>query len=207
MSAQFVEFLVEEPSMEAFLRGLLPRLLGDVPFEIYPFQCKDELLARLPQRLLGYAAWLPPTHRIVVVMDRDDDDCHLLKQQLEQRAQDAGLYTRSRPNHEGHFAVINRIVIEELEAWYFGDWEAVCAAYPRVSPKLTRNASCRDPDHIPGGTWETFERVLQRAGYFTTGLRKQEVARAIAPLMSPLRNVSHSFQVFRQAVLELAQPG
>jgi hypothetical protein len=25
--------------------------------------------------------------------------------------------------------VVNRLAIEELEAWYFGDWEAVRAAY------------------------------------------------------------------------------
>ncbi len=33
-----------------------------------------------------------------------------------------------------------------------------------------------DPDAIPGGTWEAFERVLQRSGYFQTGLRKLEAA-------------------------------
>ena len=39
--------------MEAFLSGLLPRLLREVPFSIHPFQCKDELLGRLPDRLLN----------------------------------------------------------------------------------------------------------------------------------------------------------
>lgn len=28
--------------------------------------------------------------------------------------------------------LVNRIAIEELEAWYFGDWEAVRTAYPRI---------------------------------------------------------------------------
>ena len=34
MSVAHVEFLVEEPSMETFLRGLLPRVLGEVSFGI-----------------------------------------------------------------------------------------------------------------------------------------------------------------------------
>jgi hypothetical protein len=203
MSVEHVDFLVEEPSMEVFLRGLLPRLLGAVPFAIYSFQCKDELLTRLPDRLKGYAAWLPKNQRIVVVVDRDDDDCRELKQQLEQAAQDAGLSTRSRRGQE-RFTVINRIAIEELEAWYFGDWEAVRAAYPRVSSTVTKKAPFRDPDGIAGGTWEAFERELKKAGYFRAGLRKLEAARTIVPHLDPARNTSRSFQVLREAVLELA---
>jgi hypothetical protein len=206
MTVEYVYFLVEEPSMEAFLRELLPRTLEDVPFSIHSFQCKDELMGRLPERLRGYAAWLPENYRVVVVVDRDDDDCRELKQQLEQCAIEAGLATRSRRNQE-HFTVINRIVVEELESWYFGDWQAVRTAYPRVSSTVTSRASFRNPDSIAGGTWEAFERVLQGAGYFRTGLRKIEAARAIAPHLDPARNRSHSFQVLRQALLEIASTG
>jgi len=55
---QHFEILVEEPSMEAFLRGVLPRLIN-ATFEIYPFQGKQDLLDKLERRLRGYAAWLP----------------------------------------------------------------------------------------------------------------------------------------------------
>ena len=54
MTVEHVELLIEEPSMEAALRLLLPKVLGDLTFEVYPHQCKDELLVRLPQRLRGY---------------------------------------------------------------------------------------------------------------------------------------------------------
>lgn len=202
MSVEHIEFIVEEPSAEAFLDGLLRRLLGTVSYSIYPFQCKDELLKRLPDRLRGYSAWLPENFRIVILVDRDDDDCRELKAKLEQSAQNVGLATRSR-RAQDQFAVVNRIVIEELEAWYFGDWEAVRAAYPRVPTAVPRRAPFRDPDGIRGGTWEAFERVLKRAGYFKTGLRKIEAARAIALHIEPTRNRSRSFQVFRDAVLEL----
>jgi predicted ATPase len=41
MSTKHLEILVEEPSMEAFLRELIPRMLGDeMSFEVYPFQCQ-----------------------------------------------------------------------------------------------------------------------------------------------------------------------
>jgi hypothetical protein len=202
MSVTYIEFLVEEFSMEVFLRALLPRLLGALHFEIRTFQCKNDLLKRLPNRLRGYA-WFPEGYRIVVIVDRDSDDCQELKRELEEYAASAGLPTRTHP-HQGHFTVVNRIAIEELEAWYFGDWEAVRAAYPRVSETVPRRAGYRDPDAIAGGTWEAFERILQRSRYFEGGLRKVEAARSIAPYLDPVRNTSHSFQVLRSALVELA---
>ena len=74
-----IDFIVEEPSMEAFLRAVLPKLLRNQHFNIYPFQDKGQLLTRLPSRLQGYARWLPEDHRIVVLVDRDDDACDQLK--------------------------------------------------------------------------------------------------------------------------------
>lgn len=53
---------------------------------------------------------------------------------------------------------------------------------------------------IKGGTWEAFERILKRAGYFSTGLRKTECARQIARNMDVTQNRSHSFKVFYHAV-------
>ena len=203
MSVTHVEFLVEEPSMEVLLRGLLPRLLGGVHFAIRTFQCKADLLQRLPCRLRGYA-WFSEDHRIVVVVDRDDDDCRRLKQKLEQHAAQAPLPTRTHPRR-GRYTVVNRLAIEELEAWYFGDWEAVRAAYPRVPETVPRRAGYRNPDAIAGGTWEAFERVLQRSGCLQGGLRKVEAARSIAPYLDPARNTSRSFQVFRDALLDLAR--
>ena len=78
--------MVEEPSMEAALERLLPTMLGDVAFQIIRFQCKDDLLKQLPQRLMGYAQWLPDTAKVLVIVDRDDDDCLQLKDRLEQMA-------------------------------------------------------------------------------------------------------------------------
>lgn len=188
--------------MEAFLRELLPKLLGNAAtFEIYPYQCKDDLLAKLPARLQGYANWLPKNWRIIVVVDRDDDHCKKLKKQLESNAANARLRTRSA-TRSSVWQVANRIAIEELEAWYFGDWHAVEQAYPKVPRSIPRQQQYRDSDDIRGGTWEAFERVLQRAGYFRNGLRKTEAARILDNRTDPARNTSRSFQVFRDAILE-----
>jgi len=203
MTVAHVELLVEEPSMEEALRALLPGLLGGVSFQVYRYQGKMDLLSKLPVRLRGYSRWLPPNHRVVVVVDRDDDDCHELKARLEQMAGAAGLRTRTQAGG-GTYQLVNRLAIEELEAWYFGDWEAVRAAYPRVSAGVPRQQKYRNPDAIPGGTWETFARILLRAGYFRGGLPKIEVARAVAPNWKPSRNTSRSFRLFRDTIREMA---
>jgi hypothetical protein len=102
--------------------------------------------------------------------------------------------------------VVNRLAIEELEAWYFGDWDAVKAAYPRVSNAVADRAKYRDPDAIAGGTWEAFERILRSAGYFRTGLRKIEAARAVAKHWQPHANRSRSFRALSHVLQEMT-PG
>jgi hypothetical protein len=151
--------------------------------------------------LRGYAAWLPQNNCIVVVIDCDDDDCGELKQRMEQAATDAGLRSRSAAG-ELSWQVVTRIAIEELEAWYFGDWKPVCEQYPRVPDGIPRQAPFRNCDAIAGGTWESLERILQRAGYFAGGLRKIELARALGMRADPNSNASQSFTAFRDALLE-----
>ncbi|MEW6741886.1 MAG: DUF4276 family protein [Planctomycetota bacterium] len=202
MTVERVEVLVEEPSAEAALRLVLPRILGNTSFEVYPHSCKEELLMRLPDRLRGYASWLPDDWRIVVLVDRDEDDCAELKERLEAIAREAGLATKTKPKRS-RYAVVNHLAIEELEAWYFGDWQAVLQAYPRVNPNVPSQARYRSPDAIKGGTWEAFERILKQAGYFKSGLRKIEAARAVANHMDPGRNTSASFQALRTALEEM----
>ena len=194
-----VVFLCEEPSMEAFLRTLLPRFLPETTtHEVHAFQNKRALRRGVKGRLRGYARWLPDDWRIVVLVDRDRDDCRTLKDELEEAARDAGFRDTSA---DGRWQVADRIAIEELEAWYFGDWQAVLRAYPRVSPRIPRSRRYRDPDGITG-TWEALERILQRHGYFRGGLRKSEAAREIAPHLDPEANRSKSFAVFYRTLME-----
>ena len=200
-----LEVLVEEPSMEQGLRLLLPKLVGETSFKVLVHRGKPDLLQQLPGRLRGYRRFVESDWKILVVVDADRDDCKAIKAQLEAVAGLAGLPTRSRPRR-GRFTVINRVVVEELEAWYFGDWEAVRVAFPRVPAEIPEQSRYRQPDRIKGGTWEAFERILQKAGYFNGGLRKVEAARRIAPYMDPARNNSPSFRALCDALRDIV-PG
>ena len=202
MKASHIVFIVEEPSIEAFLTGLLPRMLGaHVTFSIRAHQGKKDLLAKLGQRLKGYARWLPDGTRLVVVADRDDQNCLVLKQQMEALAADAGLRTRTTCGALP-WQVVNRIAVEELEAWYFGEWQGVRKAFPRLSVTQPKKAAFRNSDAIAGGTWEAFERVMKKAGHMAGGLRKVEAARIIGKHFSHQAATSPSFLSFREAVLE-----
>ncbi len=199
-----VEFLVEEHSMEAALEELLPKMLRpEDDFKIHPYNGKPDLLKKLLERLRGYARWLPNDWKIVVLLDRDSDDCLDLKEKLERWAAQAALSTVTTADVRKEAHVLNRIASEELEAWFFGDNEAMVQAYPGVPVTLPRRQTYRNPDEIRGGTWEALERVLQRAGYFSGGLPKILAAAKIASHMQPDRNTSRSFQVFRDGLREI----
>jgi hypothetical protein len=198
-----IEFLVEEPSAEAALRNLLPKLLSEkVSYQIHVFQGKQDLLKNLPKRLTGYRLWLPDDWYIVVLIDKDREKCVELKQRLENIAHNQKFITRSNVSDNGKFNVINRIAIEELEAWFLGDESALHQAYPRIPRYLDKKKKFRDPDAIHK-TSEALARVLKRAGYYKGGMPKIEVARRISLHMEPSRNISKSFQVFRGALQEL----
>ena len=204
MTCAHVELLLEELSAEAALRILLPRMLPpQITFNIHPFQGKLDLLGKLPQRLGAYAEWLPKDWRIVVLLDEDREDCVSLKRQLEDFALGAGLTTKSSPGADGSFAVLNRVAVEELEAWFFGDVQAMASAYPGVPLTLGARKGFRDPA-IPGGTWEALQRVLQKAGHHMGGLRKVEAAETIAAHMEPGRNRSPSFQCFASGLADIS---
>jgi hypothetical protein len=202
-----IEFLVEEYSAEAVLINILPRILReDITYAIRTFNGKPDLLSQLPKRLKGYRHWLPEDDRIVVLVDQDREDCIALKAKLEETARQAGFTTKSDAGDHRKFKVVNRLAIEELEAWFFGDLEALARAYPRVSPMIGQKSQYRNPDAITGGTWEALERVLKKAGYCPGGMSKVDNARKISGFMEPDRNRSKSFQVFRDTLRGLVPP-
>jgi hypothetical protein len=217
MNIETLYVFVEEPSMAIALEHLLPKMLRQgIEAKIIQFQCKDDLLKNLLARLKAYTKWLGSTAMLLVIVDRDDDDCLELKQKLETIAHQAGLQTRQStqkslfPAHPpsdipapNEFQVINRIAIEELEAWFFGDWHAVCNAYPKMDVHTPQKAPYRNPDQIKGGTWEALEREFQKKGYFKQGLPKREVARRVAQMMNPSDNTSSSFCCLHRSLQQL----
>jgi Domain of unknown function (DUF4276) len=201
-----LEVLVEERSAVRVLDTLIPKIIPGISFVIREVPGKTRLLKELPNRLKGYANQLTFMRlKIVVLVDRDDDDCVELKRTLDGLAATAGLSTAATASKD--FVLLNRIVIEELEAWFLGDVPALCAAYPRLPESLGQQARFRDPDAIRGGTWEALRDVLQKYGYHTSGFRKLELATDVAPHMDVESNRSTSFQVFRDGPRRLVSEG
>lgn len=200
-----LHFYVEEPSAEAALIELVPRILteyaGQYEYDVFPFQGKTNLLRNLPARLKAYRHRVD-LWRVFVLIDQDEQDCRSLKADLERIAHEAGLNTRA--TNPDQIQVVNRIVVEELESWFFGDVPAIVAAYHRVDPNLAEQAAYRDPDAIAGGVWERLERILAYA--HPGGLEKVRAAGDIARHMEPIRNRSRSFQTFRRALLDVFHP-
>lgn len=139
-----------------------------------------------------------------MLTDEDRQDCRQLKQKLDQAALAAGLSTKSS-SKGGRFTVLNRIAIEELEAWYLGDPAALSSTFKGVSPHFAGKRAYRDPDAIAGGTWEALERLLQKAGYYHGGLAKVEVARIMSTRIDTTRNTSRSFQRFIAGIAALSR--
>ncbi len=193
-----LEFLLEEPSAEKVLRNILPSIVtGNHTFKCIVFQGKYDLLKKLPARLRAYKRWIPENYRIIVLVDRDQENCTELKSKLNRFAAESGLLCRSTASG-AFFQVLNRIAVEEIEAWFFGDPEAIRLAFPKIAV-FENKAQYRNPDDIVN-TWEMLEKLLQQKGYHRTGLRKGDAANAISVHMQPLKNKSKSFQVFWDGV-------
>jgi Domain of unknown function (DUF4276) len=145
------------------LEGLLPRLIPNHSFEIYPHQGKGKLandprkapdpkhrgvLDLLPATLRAWGKSLSPdTDRVVLLVDLDNDNCIWLLERL------SDMLSTIEPAPSCLF----RIAIEEVEAWYLGDWTALKRAFPKAQKNrwssYTQDSIC--------GTWEELQRVIQ----------------------------------------------
>ena len=174
-------FLLEERSMKVFLDGLLPRILPEtVTFQTVPHEGKTDLEKSLPIKL---KAWNEPDVAFVVVHDQDSHNCMELKRNLLELCQGCGK------------RVLIRIPCHELEAWYWGDLDAVGAALGKDLSKLKGKPKYREPDRI--------ERPKQELRRQFPTMGQLDAARRIAPLMNIEQNTSCSFQVFVRGVREL----
>lgn len=189
-----LEILTEELSAEAALNKLLPKIVGQAAtIKIIAHQGKGNLLKDLPAKLKAYSKTFHTSQKILVLLDRDKEDCAGLKKKMEEKAKQANVLTKSAANTGQAFLVANRIAIEELEAWFLGDERAVCAAYPKLRA-FPKEFSRKNPDMIKN-PFETLESILRKAGYRNIG-GKIELSRKIATHMDASRNRSASFKAF-----------
>lgn len=196
-----IEFLVEEPSAEEALRHILPKLVrGRARWKLVNFGSKYKLLKALPDRLAAYRDRIARGERlrVVVLVDRDSDDCAALKRQLEDMAKAEGLATKTSPDAQGQFLVVNRIAVEELESWFIGDPAALRQAFSSLPAIDAGKGIFRNPDN--GGSWEALHRFLKKHGIYKSSYPKIDAARRIAPKLDLQANRSRSFRVFVQGV-------
>ncbi|GBF84713.1 hypothetical protein AsFPU3_1767 [Aphanothece sacrum FPU3] len=107
-----LEFLVEEFSAKECLETILPKILSpNITYKIHDFRGKSDLIKKLPDRLKGYKAWIPQDYKIIVLVDRDNEDCTKLKDKLEKIARETGFMTQSNRKNQKAFQLLNRIAI------------------------------------------------------------------------------------------------
>ena len=108
-----IELFLEEPSAEAFLQGLLSKLVpGGTTWNPIVFQGKTDLLGNLERRLKGYKSWMPDDWKIVVLIDEDRANCRELKARMEAASAAAGFLTKTAANG-GKFDRIIFVVLGE----------------------------------------------------------------------------------------------
>ncbi len=211
-----IEFCVEDSSTVKLLEHLVPRLLGPNgqrhSWHIHPYKgigriptklkpktdaTKRILLDQLPRLLRGFGK-NPHVNMVVVVLDSDDRNCATFMVELKQLAHQCGMESKT----------LFRLAIEETEAWYFGDRNALTKAYPNSKTKVlneyTQDSIC--------GTWERLADALHpggsasiaKSGWPAAGELKHEWAERIGPLMDPDQNVSPSFGKLRDGLRRLA---
>jgi hypothetical protein len=178
-----IVFLLEEPSAQDALQGILPRILpSDVTPQYLVFEGKQDLEKRMTRLLRN---WLTPDSVFVVLRDQDSGNCRVIKERLVACCQEAGKSD----------AVV-RIACQTLEAWFVGDWEAVSTAFqqPKLA-NLKRKAIYQDPDRL-GDPVNELRKVIP-------DYQKRDGARRIGKHLTDTRNRSHSFQIFIETVRNL----
>lgn len=211
-----IEILVEDSSGQTLLETLVPKILGTQgdphTWRIHFYKgigripknlnaggdpAKRILLDQLPKLLRGYGR-TPGIDAVVVVLDSDRRDCVDFLAELKALA--AGC--NPAPN------TLFRIAVEEMEAWYFGDRQALLTAYPRakadVLNRYQQDSVCETWERLADAIYPGGSAAIKKAGWPLPGQVKHEWAEKIGPLLEPDQNISPSFGKLRDGLRRLA---
>ncbi len=210
-----LEILVEDSSGAKLLEFILPKLIGGEPalhtWRVHSYKgigrlprdltaradpSKRILLEQLP-RLLGGLSKSAGIDAILVVLDLDRRDCRDFLRELASVAHSCGADTKA----------MFRLAIEEIEAWYLGDRNALLKAYPRAKAAVLRNYN----QDSTCGTWEVLADAIhpggaaqiKKRGWPLPGQLKHDWAEKIGPFMNVDENRSPSFSKFRDGLRRL----
>lgn len=210
-----IEILVEDSSGAKLVEALLPVVIGPQgephTWRVHPYKgigrlpaglsakadpSKRALLDQLPRLLTGYGK-SAGIDAVVVVVDSDRRDCNAFLGELK------NLLLKCHPAPNTLF----RLAIEEMEAWFLGDRQALLAAYPRAKTNVLQ----RYKQDSVCGTWELLADAIHpgglaailKGGWPLPGQAKHEWAEKIAPRMNVEHNQSPSFCKFRDGLRRL----
>lgn len=213
------EFLVEGQVELTALSILIPKILGDYnqphTWKIHkhrgigripddpsrpPNQKNPTLLHNLPSKLRAYGNAGRTDLVVVLLVDLDDrHNCVTFKDELVNLLN----YCSQKP------AYLVRIAIEELEAWFLGDQQAIKQAYPQVDQSIL-NAYVQDSQC---GTWEKLADAIYPGGSHALsqyGKRSVKIleqkriwASKICPFINEHNNQSPSFKAFCDGVKKM----
>lgn len=187
MNETVIEILTEEPSMEYFLRGLLPRILPDdyavdVNCFIRPHEGKSDLKKSIPKKIKAYPRYGYPV-KVLIIHDQDSNDCVLLKKSL------SDLMVGSQT------PTVIRIACRELENWYLGDFDSIESLFPSVkADQLKHKAKYRNPDNLTGS--DEMEKLSK-------DFSKTGTARLMGTIIEIPNNNSPSFGQFVSGLSKL----
>ena len=180
--------LLEEPSAQEMLEGVLPRILSeDICVKYVVFEGKQDLEKQVERRL---RLWQNSDSVFLVMRDKDSGDCMVIKQKLFEKIIKSGKSDRT----------IIRVACHELESFYLGDLSAVETGLkiPHLGKKQNKK-KYKTTDSLANAAEELFK---------LTGKQYQKVAgsRAISPhLKIDGSNRSHSFNVLLSGLIKLAE--
>ena len=208
----YFQFLIEDLSTEILIGHVMEKLQKKYPDKVVCYDTKSfngighlritgnlmerkggNLLNNLHLYLRGFDRSLSSMKNaaIIVVLDNDKRNPEVFQQELEQVAKEAVMLTD----------YVFCIAVKEMEAWLFGDENAILNAYPSAKRKYIRSY---EQDGICD-TWEVLANVVYPGGlarlqkksqnsYSETGRAKCEWADKIGMQLILEENVSPSFQ-------------
>lgn len=185
------EILLEEPSMENFLREVLPKILPadyilDTNCFLRPHNGKSDLKKSIPKKIKAFSNYYEPV-KVIIIHDQDSNDCKKLKK---------GLLDLCKKN--GGCPVLVRIACKELESWYLGDMDAIEKVYPKFKAKNFRNsAKFRNPDSI---------QASQELGIIIPEFQKGFASKNISKFISVEKNTSTSFSHLVSGITKFLKP-
>jgi len=208
------EILIEDQSGSRAMEILLPKLLeANITFRVHAYKgighipkglkpnsdaSKRQLLNQLPRILRGYGK-VPDCGTILVICDLDDRDKEQFLSELN------NILDNCRPQPKTFFF----LAIEEFEAWYLGDLNAIRKAYPNAKNNIINSYS---NDSICG-TWELLadaicsggHKALVKKGWWAVGEQKIAWAKSISPNMDVEINKSPSFNAMVAGLREITE--